>query len=68
MSPLPSPRFIVIDGKRYLWRDILALRREQLAHLRTARQPALFTLIEDSRPKTQRTASGRYSEPALFDC
>jgi hypothetical protein len=22
-------RFIEIDGKRYLWRDILALRRDQ---------------------------------------
>jgi len=65
---LPSPRFIVIDGKRHLWRDILELRRAQLARLREERQPPLFPLIEDARPKVQRTAAGRYLEPLLFDC
>ena len=25
-----APAFIMIDDKRYLWRDILKLRREQL--------------------------------------
>jgi hypothetical protein len=64
---LPSPRFIVIDGKRHLWRDILELRRAQLARLRDERQPPLFPLIEDVRPKVQRTAAGRYLEPLLFD-
>lgn len=67
MSALPSPRFIEIDGRRYLWRDILALRRAQLARHRAERQPPLFDLIEDTRPKAQRTAAGRYQEPLLFD-
>jgi hypothetical protein len=31
------PSFIVIDGKRYRWRDIQQLRREQLAAARSKR-------------------------------
>lgn len=60
-----APTFIVIDGKRHLWRDILKLRREQK---KAARQPqlTLFELKEDSRPAHQRTAEGRYTEPVLF--
>jgi hypothetical protein len=60
-----APAFIIIDGKRYAWRDILKLRREQK---KAARQPqlALFELKEDSRPASQRTAEGRYTEPMLF--
>jgi len=58
--------FIEIDGKRYLWRDLLQLRREQKeAHAR-AQQPVLFELKEDCRPRIERTAAGRYSEPSLF--
>jgi hypothetical protein len=34
---------------------------------RRAEQPALFELIDDSRPPSQRTAGGRYSEPMLFE-
>ncbi len=63
MSRVP---FIVIDGKRHLWRDILELRRTQLAEYRKERQPPLFPLVEDARTPSQRTASGRYSEPLLF--
>jgi hypothetical protein len=60
-----APAFIVIDGKRYLWRDILKLRREQK---KATRQPqlTLFELKDDSRPASQRTTEGRYSEPMLF--
>jgi hypothetical protein len=56
---------IVIDGKRYLWREILQLRREQR---KAARKPqlTLFELKEDSRPASQRTAEGRFTEPMLF--
>jgi hypothetical protein len=61
------PRMIEIDGKRYLWRDIVQLRRAQLVAVRQAEQPALFELIEDCRPPSQCTAAGRYSEPMLFD-
>ena len=63
---MTSPRFIVIDGKRYLWRDLVRLRREQLRALANARQPALFELKDDRRPPAERTAAGRYLEPSLF--
>ena len=59
-------RFIEIDGKRFLWRDILELRRAQKkAHAR-AQQPALFELKDDRRSPAERTAAGRYLEPSLF--
>jgi len=60
-------RFITIDGKRHLWRDILKLRREQLQSAARAKQPALFELIDDFRPPAERTAAGRYQEPNLFE-
>jgi hypothetical protein len=66
---LPSaPKFIDIDGKRYLWRDIVKLRQEQLCAAAEAApvQPPLFDLHEDFRPITERTAATRYLEPSLF--
>jgi len=63
---MTAPRFIVIDGKRHLWRDILKLRQEQVQAAANAKQPALFPLIDDARPPAERTAAGRYSEPSLF--
>jgi hypothetical protein len=60
------PRFIDIDGKRYLWRDINKRRQEQREAARRGEQPALFELHEDCRPATDRTAAGRYLEPSLF--
>jgi hypothetical protein len=60
-------RFIDIEGKRYLWRDILELRREQKRAHAAAQQLALFELRHDCRPPTARTAAGRYLEPSLFD-
>lgn len=59
-------RFIEIDGKRYAWRDIIALHREQAKRERQP-QPTLFELREDARPPSARTAAGRYREPTLFD-
>jgi hypothetical protein len=61
-----APAFIVIDGRRYSWKDIVRLRQEQR---NAARQPqlTLFDLKEDSRPANQRTAEGRFTEPLLFD-
>jgi hypothetical protein len=56
-------KYITIDGKRYLWRDLVKLRREQ----HKGSQLLLFELKEDSRPETQRFAHGRYREPTLFD-
>src|SRR5689334_22700997 len=67
MASLP---FIVIDGKLHLWKEIVALRRTQLAALEAAKatQLALFeTLHDDRRPAAERTASGRYQQPSLFD-
>jgi hypothetical protein len=60
-----APTFIVIDGKRYAWRDILRLRRDQRKAMRHA-QLTLFELKHDRRPASQQTADGRYEEPTLF--
>jgi hypothetical protein len=62
--------FIIIDGKYHLWKDILALRKAQLAAEATAKgkQLALFeTLYDDRRPIEERTAAGRYLQPGLFE-
>jgi hypothetical protein len=58
------PRFIEIDGRRYLWRDLVALRRAQAPPVE--QQWALFALHEDHRPAGERDAAERYSEPSLF--
>jgi hypothetical protein len=63
---MSAPRFIEIDGKRFLWRDLVQLRRAQLAAAAQPEQPALFELQEDHRPASQRTTAGRYLEPSLF--
>ena len=65
---MTSLRFIVIDGKRHLWRDIMKIRREQLRAYASAKQPLLFELKDDFRPPSERTVAGRYLEPNLFDC
>ena len=62
---MASPKFIEIDGKRFLWRDLLQRRREQRMAASTE-QPALFELKEDCRPISERTIAGRYREPSLF--
>lgn len=59
-------KFIDIDGKRYLWRDIVQLRQEQERAYIRAQQPRLFELKEDHRPPAERTAAARYLEPSLF--
>jgi hypothetical protein len=61
-----NPKFITIDGKRILWRDLVAKRREQLATKAKSEQPPLFELKDDRRPIADRTAAGRYCEPSLF--
>jgi hypothetical protein len=59
---------IELDGRRYLWREIIERRRRQIAahDAAQARQLTLFDLKDDTRPATQRTAAGRYAEPTLF--
>ncbi len=59
-------RYLIIDGKRYAWREIVALRREQAKRERQP-QPTLFELRDDARPPSARTAARRYLEPTLFD-
>ena len=61
---MPMPRFVEIDGHRYLWRDLVALRRSQ-AQPRPEQQ-TLFELHEDYRPVGERSAAERYWEPNLF--
>lgn len=62
------PDTIIIDGHAFSWRRIVELRRAQIAAWKAAQpqQPALFELIEDCRPKAERTAAGRYQEPTLL--
>ncbi len=57
---------LLIDGKPYLWRDLLKMRREQLEQARGPDQPALFVLKNDRRPASERSAAGRYVQPSLF--
>lgn len=63
---MKAPRFIEIDGKRHLWRDLVQLRRAQLAVAARPEQPALFELRDDCRPATERRAAGRYLQPSLW--
>ena len=39
MAAMPLPRTIEIDGRRYLWRDLVALRRAQAQPPRRAAGP-----------------------------
>jgi hypothetical protein len=58
-------RYVELDGKRYEWKEIRRIRREQIqAALKP--QLTLFELRHDSRPTSQQTASGRYQQPLLF--
>jgi hypothetical protein len=59
-------RYVLIDNKRYEWKEILRLRREQSEAERRAQQPTLFELRDDCRPASQQTPRGRYEEPTLF--
>jgi hypothetical protein len=64
-----KPDTIMIDGRAYSWCALMESRRRQLEAWEAARpaQPALFPLLEDSRPKPERQAAGRYREPGLLD-
>jgi hypothetical protein len=59
----------LLDGHAYSWRQLCALRREQLEAIRKANgtQATLFELREDRRPDSQRSAARRYQEPSLLD-
>jgi hypothetical protein len=64
---MSGPKFIEIEGRRYLWRDILELRREQRAAFAKAEQRSLFELKHDCRPPAERSAASRYLEPTFFN-
>ena len=59
-------KFIVIDGKRYDWREIVRMRKLQLDAFKKAHQPPLLELKHDVQPAKQQTAADRYIEPSLF--
>lgn len=60
-------RTILIDGKRYDWHQIRQLRRQQILESRRIQQLTLFEMVDDTRPSSQKTADGRYSQPLLFE-
>lgn len=60
---MPAPKFIEIDGKRFLWRDLAQKRREQIAAPKFCEQPALFEMKQDRRLVADSSAAGRYLEP-----
>jgi len=65
---MARPDTIVVEGRAYSWRALVALRKAQLEAWRKAQgeQPAMFELVEDCRPKPERSAAGRFAEPPLL--
>lgn len=61
---MAAPRTVTIDGRRYAWRDLVALRRAQAQPPPAA--PTLFPLVVDRRPVGERNAAERYAAPSLF--
>lgn len=61
-----NPRYIVIDGKAYVWRELVKMRRAQLQSCVQEKQLVLFETKEDYRPEAERCASGRYLQPSLL--
>jgi hypothetical protein len=61
-----NPRYILLDGKAYVWRELVKMRREQLRAVTKVQQLTLFELKEDVRSESHRTATGRYLQPSLF--
>lgn len=61
---MARPQHIEIGRRRYLWRDLVALRRAQFRPC--VEQPTLFELREDHRPAGERSATERYHEPSVF--
>jgi len=61
---MAAPKFIEIDGKRFVWRDILQRRREQRMAAARIDQPALFELKEDCRSVSEVPPPGATASPA----
>jgi hypothetical protein len=72
-----APRFIDIDGKRHLWRDLVKLRYEQRQAARQAEQPALFegngttaaraTLTLNRKPRLEDATDSDFVETIAAD-
>ena len=63
---MPRPPYIELNGKRYLWREVIDMRRQQLEAARNPPQPTLFVLREDHKPACEGSAALRYQEPSLL--
>lgn len=61
------PKYVEIDGKKLLWKDVLTAYREQAKAVAIPQQPTLFEMREDRRPPGERSAAERYLSPSLFD-
>lgn len=61
------PATLMIDGKPYLWRDLLTMRREQLEQRRAPDQPSLFALLDKvtTRHGDAKTCAG--TNPKRYD-
>ena len=66
---MAAPDTIIVDGHAFSWWRLCAMRRQQVEAWRAdaRRQPALFDLRHDCRPRAERTAAGRYRESGLLD-
>jgi hypothetical protein len=59
-------RYIEIEGTRFLWRDILRLRREQRKALALGSSRLFFRSKRTAALRTSAPQPGRYREPTLF--
>ena len=66
---MAKPDMLYVDGHAFSWRRLCELRRQQIEAWTKAeaRQPALFELKTDCRPRSERSAAGRYRQPSLLD-
>ena len=66
---MAKPDILYVDGHAFSWRRLVQLRREQLEAWKDseARQLALFDLRTDCRPRSERSAAGRYREPSFLE-
>jgi hypothetical protein len=66
---MAKPDILIVDGHAFSWQRLCDLRHQQLEawNKAEARQLALFELQTDCRPRSERTAAGRYCEPSLLD-
>ena len=60
---MTAPRFMDIDGKRYLWRELVERGKAQVKKAAIPEQPTLFDEHEDRRPPGERSAAETYDRP-----